>query len=54
MDLQFYPKTIFRGTPLFISFDERFDESNFCNVVIHSKEAISPQNEFKDKKISHS
>ncbi len=45
MELKFYPTTIFRETPKVTFFDAGLTESNGCDVVMHSGEAISPPNE---------
>ena len=49
MELKFCPTTIFRETPKVTFFDASFKKSNGCNVVIHSEEAISPHDDFKDE-----
>ena len=49
MELKFYPITIFRETPKVKFFDAGLEVSNGCDVVIHSEEAISPPNDFKDE-----
>ena len=42
MKLKFMPTTIFRETPKVVFFDAGLEESNGCDIVIHSEEAISP------------
>ena len=49
MELKFYPTTIFRETPKVKFFDAGLEVSNGCDVVIHSEEAISPPDDFKDE-----
>ncbi|MDC3232378.1 hemagglutinin [Prochlorococcus sp. AH-716-A09] len=49
MELKFYSTTIFRETPKVTFFDAGLVASNGCDVVIHSKKAISPPNDFKDE-----
>ena len=49
MELKFYSTTIFRETPKVTFFDAGLVASNGCDVVIHSKEAISPPDDFKDE-----
>ena len=49
MKLKFYPTTIFRETPKVTFFDAGLEASNGCDVVIHSEEAISPPDDFKDE-----
>ena len=49
MKLKFMPITIFRETPKVKFFDAVLDKSNGCDVVIHSEEAISPPDDFKDE-----
>ena len=49
MKLKFKPTTIFRETPKVTFFDAGLEESNGCDVVIHSEEAISPPDDFKDE-----
>ena len=49
MELKFYSTTIFRETPKVTFFDAGLVGSNGCDVVIHSKEAISPPDNFKDE-----
>ena len=49
MNLKFMPITIFRETPKVIFFDAGLEKSNGCDVVIHSEEAISPPDDFKDE-----
>ena len=49
MELKFHPTTIFRETPKVTFFDAGIDSSNGCDVVIHSGEAISPPDEFRDE-----
>ena len=49
MNLKFIPTTIFRETPKVTFFDASFEESNGCDVVIHSEEAISPPDDFKNE-----
>ncbi len=49
MELKFLPTTIFRETPKVTFFDASLKKSNGCDVVIHSEEAISPPDDFKDE-----
>ena len=49
MKLKFLPTTIFRETPNVTFFDAGLEASNGCDVVIHSEEAISPPDDFKDE-----
>ena len=49
MKLKFIPTTIFRETPKVTFFDAGLEESNGCDVVIHSKEAISPPDDSKEE-----
>ena len=49
MKLKFMPTTIFRETPKVTFFDAGIDSSNGCDVVMHSGEAISPPDNFKDE-----
>ena len=49
MKLKFLPTSIFRETPKVTFFDAGLEGSNGCDVVIHSEEAISPPNDFKDE-----
>ena len=49
MKLKFMPTTIFRETPKVTFFDAGLGASNGCDVVIHSEEAISPPDDFKDE-----
>ena len=49
MELKFFPITIFRETPKVTFFDAGIESSNGCDVVMHSEEAISPPDEFKDE-----
>ena len=49
MKLKFCPTTIFRETPKVTFFDAGIKASNGCDVVIHSGEAISPPDDFKDE-----
>ena len=49
MKLRFLPTTIFRETPKVTFFDAGLDASNGCDVVIHTKEAISPPDDFIDE-----
>ena len=49
MKLKFSPTTIFRETPKVTFFDSGVGESNGCDVVIHSEEAISPPDDFNDE-----
>ena len=49
MKLKFMPTTIFRETPKVTFFDAGVEESNGCDVVIHSEEAISPPDDFNDE-----
>ena len=51
MELKFYSTTIFRETPKVTFFDAGLVGSNGCDVVIHSKEAISPPDDLKMKNI---
>ena len=48
MELKFCPTTIFRETPKVTFFDAGIESTNGCDVVIHSEEAISPPDDFKD------
>ena len=49
MKLKFYPTTIFRETPKVTFFDAGIGLTNGCDVVIHSEEAISPPDKFRDE-----
>ena len=49
MKLKFLPTTIFRETPKVTFFDAGVEESNGCDVVIQSEEAISPPDDFNDE-----
>ena len=49
MKLKFVPINIFRETPKVTFFDAGVEASNGCDVVIHSEEAISPPDDFKDE-----
>ena len=49
MRLKFLPTTIFRETPKVAFFDAGVEESNGCDVVIHSGGAISPPDDFNDE-----
>ena len=49
MNLKFYPTTIFRETPKVTFFDAGIGLTNGCDVVMHSGEAISPPDEFRDE-----
>ena len=49
MELKFYSTTIFRETPKVTFFDAGLVATNGCDVVIHSEEAISPPDDFKDE-----
>ena len=49
MELKFCPTTIFRETPKVTFFDAGIELTNGCDVVIHSEEAISPPDDFKDE-----
>ena len=49
MELKFCPSTIFRETPKVTFFDAGIDSSNGCDVVIHSGEAVSPPNDYKNE-----
>ena len=49
MKLKFMPTKIFRETPKVTFFDAGLGASNGCDVVIHSEEATSPPNDFKDE-----
>ena len=49
MKLKFMPTTIFRETPKVTFFDAGLKESNGCDLVIHTEEAISPPDDFKDE-----
>ena len=49
MKLRFFPTTIFRETPKVTFFDAGLEASNGCDVVIHSEEAVSPPDNFKDE-----
>ena len=49
MQLKFFPTTIFRETPKVTFFDAGLETSNGCDVVIHSEEAKSPPDDFKDE-----
>ena len=47
--MKFMPTSIFRETPKVTFFDAGLEESNGYDVVIHSEEAISPPDDFKDE-----
>ena len=49
MELKFCPTTIFRETTKVTFFDAGIESTNGCDIVIHSGEAISPPNKFKDE-----
>ena len=49
MELRFFPVTIFRETPKVTFFDTAINKSNGSDVVIHSGEAISPPDNFKEE-----
>ena len=49
MKLKFISTTIFRETPKVTFFDAGIESTNGCDVVIHSGEAISPPNDFKNE-----
>ena len=49
MELKFFPINIFRETTKVTFFDAGIDTSNGSDVVIHSGEAISPPDDFKDE-----
>ena len=49
MKLKFCPTTIFRETPKVTFFDAGIESTNGCDVVIHSGEAISPPDKFKEE-----
>ena len=49
MKLKFMQTKIFRETPKVTFFDAGLEKSNGCDVVIHSEEAISPPDDFKDE-----
>ena len=49
MKLKFLPITIFRETPKVTFFDAGVNQSNGCDVVIHSYEAISPPDDSEDE-----
>ena len=49
MKLKFCPTTIFRETPKVTFFDAGIESTNGCDVVMHSGEAISPPDNFKDE-----
>ena len=49
MELRFFPVTIFRETPKVTFFDTGINTSNGSDVVIHSGEAISPPDDFKEE-----
>ena len=46
MELKFYSTTFFSRNPKVTFFDASLEASNGCDVVIHSKEAISPPDDF--------
>ena len=48
MELRFFPVTIFRETPKVRFFDTGINKSNGSDVVIHSGEAKSPPDDFKN------
>jgi len=49
MKLKFLPISIFRETPKVTFFDAGVNNSNGCDVVIHSSEAISPPDDSEDE-----
>ena len=49
MELRFCPTTIFRETPKVTFFDAGIELTNGCDVVIHSGEAMSPPDKFKEE-----
>ena len=49
MELRFTPITIFRETPKVTFFDSSITASNGCDIVIHSKKAISPPNDLNEE-----
>ena len=49
MELRFFPVTIFRETPKVTFFDTGINKSNGSDIVIHSEEAISPPDDFKEE-----
>jgi len=49
MELRFLPVSIFRETPKVTFFDASINKSNGTDVVIHSGEAISPPDDFKNE-----
>jgi len=49
MELRFFPINIFRETPKVTFFDAGIESTNGCDVVMHSGEAISPPDDFKDE-----
>ena len=49
MKLKFSPTIIFKETPKVTFFDAGVEDSNGCDVVIHSEEAISPPDDFNDE-----
>ncbi|ABV51249.1 possible Hemagglutinin-neuraminidase [Prochlorococcus marinus str. MIT 9215] len=49
MELRFLPVNIFRETPKVTFFNTCINKSNGSDVVIHSGEAISPPDDFKDE-----
>ena len=49
MELKFCTTNIFRETPKVTFFDAGIDSTNGCDVVIHSGEAISPPDKFKEE-----
>ena len=49
MKLKFLPISIFRETPKVTFFDAGVNNSNGCDVVIHSSEAISPPDDLGDE-----
>ena len=49
MQLKFTPTTIFRETEKVTFFDAGLNESNGCDIVIHSEKAISPPDDLKEE-----
>ena len=49
MKLKFMTIKIFRETPKVTFFDAGLEVSNGCDVVMHSGEAISPPDDFKNQ-----
>ena len=52
MELKFFPINVFRETPKVKFFDAGIDTTNGSDVVIHSEEAISPPDVFKDEHLN--